>query len=171
MLRRHLLPLLLAASLAAPCAHAQQASPAPQAPQAASAASAAFVDAMRGSVPIPESTNPPRLGNAVNDDNRLPRNYSLQPPVIPHRVDGYQVDKNFNKCLDCHARAKTEFSQAVPVSATHYIDRSGKVLDHVSTRRYFCQQCHVAQEPVKPLVGNLFKGDPDDKPPAPVAAR
>ena len=56
----------------------------------------------------------------------------MQPPTIPHRVDGYQVDKNFNKCLDCHARAKTEFSQAVPVSATHYIDRSGKVLDHIS---------------------------------------
>jgi cytochrome c-type protein NapB len=167
MLRRHLV-LLLLAGLAAPWAHAQQAQPAPQ---PASAASAGFFDSMRGSVPIPEPTKPPRLGNAVNDDNRLPRNYSLQPPIIPHRVDGYQVDKNFNKCLDCHARAKTEFSQAVPVSATHYIDRSGKVLDHVSTRRYFCQQCHVAQEPVKPLVGNKFKGDPDDKPPAPVAAR
>ena len=76
---------------------------------------------------------------------------------IPHRVDGYQVDKNFNKCLDCHARAKTEFSQAIPVSSTHYIDRSGKLLDHVSTRRYFCQQCHVAQDPVQPLVGNSFQ--------------
>ena len=81
----------------------------------------------------------------------------LQPPTIPHRVDGYQVDKNFNKCLDCHARAKTAFSQAVPVSETHYIDRSGKVLDHVSTRRYFCPQCHVAQDPVRPLVGNSFE--------------
>jgi cytochrome c-type protein NapB len=165
---RHLLPLLLLAGLAAPGAHAQQAG---AAPATAPAASAAFTDAMRGSVPIPDPTNPPRLGNAVNDDNRLPRNYSLQPPIIPHRVDGYQVDKNFNKCLDCHARAKTEFSQAVPVSATHYIDRSGKVLDHVSTRRYFCQQCHVAQEPVRPLVANEFKGDPDDKPPAPAPAK
>ena len=42
--------------------------------------------------------------------------------------------------------SKTEFSQAIPVSATHYIDRSGKVLGHISTRRYFCMQCHVAQE-------------------------
>jgi nitrate reductase (cytochrome), electron transfer subunit len=33
------------------------------------------------------------------------------------------------------------------------------VLDRVSTRRYFCQQCHVSQEPVKPLIGNSFKGD------------
>ena len=118
-----------------------------------------LVDSMRGSTPIPENTRPPRLTNWVNDDARLPRNYAMQPPVIPHRVDAYQVDKNFNKCLDCHSREKTLTSQAVPVSMTHYIDRDGKVLDHVSTRRYFCQQCHVAQEPMKPLVGNTFKGE------------
>lgn len=115
------------------------------------------VDAMRGPVPIPDATRPPLLGNAVNNDVRRPRNYDLQPPTIPHRVDGYQVDKNFNKCLDCHARAKTELSKAIPVSSTHYIDRSGKVLDRVSTRRYFCMQCHIAQDPVAPLVGNSFQ--------------
>jgi cytochrome c-type protein NapB len=98
------------------------------------------------------------LGNAVNDDVRRPRNYDKQPPIIPHRVDGYQVDKNFNKCLDCHARAKTDFSQAVPVSETHYMDRSGKVLPQISTRRYFCPQCHLAQDPVPALVGNSFEG-------------
>ena len=116
-----------------------------------------LVDAMRGATPILEATQPPRLSNWVNDDNRMPRNFAQQPPVIPHRVDGYQIDKNFNKCLDCHARGKTEFSQAVPVSETHYIDRSGKVLAQVSTRRYFCMQCHVAQDPVSPLVGNSFR--------------
>ena len=124
------------------------------------AQAAPFVDAMRGPTPITDDDQPPRLGNAVNDDNRLQRNYSQQPPIIPHRIDGYQVDKNFNKCLDCHAREKTAFSQAVPVSATHYIDRNGKVLDHISTRRYFCKQCHVAQEPVQPLVGNGFQRRP-----------
>ena len=123
----------------------------------ASAEPSTVVDAMRGQVPIVEATRAPALRNAVNDDVRRPRNYDLQPPTIPHRVDGYQVDKNFNKCLDCHARAKTEFSQAIPVSETHYIDRGGKVLDHVSTRRYFCMQCHVAQDPVQPLVGNSFQ--------------
>ena len=119
---------------------------------------APFVDAMRGPVAIPETTRPPRLGNAVNDDQRLPRNYDMQPPIIPHRVDGYQIDKNFNKCLDCHARGNTDFSQAIPVSSTHYIDRSGKVLPQISTRRYFCMQCHVAQEAVPALVGNGFRG-------------
>jgi cytochrome c-type protein NapB len=117
-----------------------------------------FIDPMRGPVPINQTTQPPLLRNNVNDDNRLPRNYQWQPPVIPHRVDGYQIDKNFNKCLDCHARARTDFSRAVPVSETHYLDRDGKRLDHISTRRYFCMQCHVPQDPVRPLVGNSFEG-------------
>jgi len=121
------------------------------------AAPPGFIDAARGPVPIVEATQPPRLGNAVNDDVRRARNYGTQPPIIPHRIDGYQVDKNFNKCLDCHARGKTEFSQAVPVSETHYIDRSGRVLEQISTRRYFCNQCHVAQDAVAPLVDNHFQ--------------
>src|SRR5262245_26932855 len=96
-----------------------------------------LVDAARGPTPITESTKPPVLGNQVNDDVRRTRNYAMQPPTIPHRVDGYQVDKNFNKCLDCHARGKIEVSQAIPVSITHYMDRDGRMLAQVSTRRYF----------------------------------
>ena len=122
-----------------------------------------FVDAARGPVAIPATTRPPLLGNQVNDDVRPPRSFDMQPPVIPHRVDGYQVDRNFNKCLDCHARTKISLTQAIPVSPTHYMDRNGKVLDHISTRRYFCLQCHVPQERVQPLVGNTFQG------PAPAA--
>lgn len=118
---------------------------------------ASFTDAARGPTPILETTKPPLLGNAINDDLRRTRNYAMQPPVIPHRVDGYQVDKNFNKCMDCHARGKTEVSQAVPVSVTHYMDRDGNVLGQVSTRRYFCMQCHVAQDNVRPIVNNTFQ--------------
>src|SRR6187402_1808131 len=88
---------------------------------------APFTDAARGRTPIMETTEPPRLTNNTNDDVRQPRNYEKQPPVIPHRIDSYQIDRNFNKCLDCHARAKTAFSQAIPVSPTHYMDRNGKV--------------------------------------------
>ena len=115
------------------------------------------VDAMRGATPIMEKTQPPRLANEVNDDVRQPRNFAQQPPVIPHRVNGYQIDKNFNNCLDCHAHTKTEFSQAVPISLTHFVNRDGQRLGQVSTRRYFCLQCHVPQEAAKPLVGNSFK--------------
>ena len=140
----------------------------------AAAAPPDLTDPARGPVAIPDATQPPRLGNAVNDDVRRPRNFDLQPPTIPHRIDGYQVDKNFNKCLDCHARGKTELSQAVPVSRTHYIDRNGKVLEQISTRRYFCNQCHVAQDGVAPLVGNTFKGadaGPAQQPAAPIKSK
>lgn len=116
-----------------------------------------FTDASRGTTPIMETTKPPVLGNAVNDDVRRTRNYTMQPPTIPHRVDGYQVDKNFNKCMDCHSRNKAEVSQAVPVSVTHYMDRDEQALGQVSTRRYFCMQCHVSQDPVRPLVNNTFQ--------------
>lgn len=116
-----------------------------------------FHDNARGPTPIMETTKPPVLGNAINDDVRRTRNYTMQPPIIPHRVDGYQVDKNFNKCLDCHARTKAETSQAIPVSITHYMDRDGNMLGQVSTRRYFCMQCHVSQDAVRPLVENQFK--------------
>ena len=145
-------------ALALPCCLVVSQTAAQTPAQPPAQATAPLTDAMRGKTPIPEKTTPPRLGNNINDDQRLPRNYAQQPPVIPHRVDGYQIDRNFNKCMDCHARAKTDFSGAVPVSATHYLDRNGKELDHVSTRRYFCMQCHVAQEPVQPLVGNSFRG-------------
>lgn len=116
-----------------------------------------FYDNARGPTPIMETTKPPVLGNAVNDDVRRTRNYTQQPPIIPHRVDGYQVDKNFNKCLDCHSRTRAETSQAVPVSITHYMDRDGNMLGQVSTRRYFCMQCHVSQDAVRPLVDNRFQ--------------
>ena len=61
--------------------------------------SATFQDPLRGPVPIAESTRPPLLGNAVNDDVRRMRAYDMQPPTIPHRVDGYQIDKNLNARL------------------------------------------------------------------------
>ena len=115
-----------------------------------------FVDAARGPTPIVETTRPPLLGNQINDDLRRTRNYAMQPPTIPHRIDGYQLDKNFNKCLDCHARANTSVSQAVPVSITHYMDREGHMLGQVSTRRYFCVQCHVPQDAAPLVVPNTF---------------
>ena len=68
-------------------------------------------EAMRGA-PILETTKPPPLVNADNSDVRRARNYAMQPPVIPHKIDGYQLDKNANRCMFCHSRARTQQSQA-----------------------------------------------------------
>jgi cytochrome c-type protein NapB len=124
----------------------------------ATAVSAAdMVDVMRGPVAITETTKPPILSNAENKDIRRERSYFLQPPTIPHKIDNYQLDKNVNRCMFCHARTKAEQSKAVPISITHYMDRDGDLLADISPRRYFCTQCHVVQLEVKPLVSNNYE--------------
>jgi cytochrome c-type protein NapB len=112
-------------------------------------------DRMRGA-PITETTRPPPIVNPDNSDIRRARNYSMQPPVIPHKVEGYQVDKNANRCMFCHARTRTQESQAPMISVTHFQDRSGNHLAELSPRRYFCMQCHVPQAEMKPLIENRF---------------
>ncbi len=119
------------------------------------------IDAMRGDYPIAEEPPAPRMEQTENTDIRRKRNYPMQPPTIPHKIDGYQVDLNTNRCLSCHSRRRTEASQAPMVSVTHYMDRDGNFLAEVSPRRYFCSQCHVAQFPGNPLVENTFE-DVDD---------
>ena len=84
------------------------------------------------------------------------RNYPEQPPTIPHKIDGYQVDLNSNKCMSCHSRTAVAQSQAPMVSITHFMDRDGQFLASVSPRRYFCTQCHVVQLEISPLVENSF---------------
>lgn len=91
-----------------------------------------------------------------NKDLRRMRAYPMQPPTIPHKIDDYQLDLNANKCMSCHARGRSEETQAPMVSVTHYQDRDGNFLAELSPRRYFCTQCHVPQTDAKPLVGNNF---------------
>ncbi|MEE1866048.1 nitrate reductase cytochrome c-type subunit [Pseudomonas auratipiscis] len=97
------------------------------------------------------------IANDENKDLKRERNYPDQPPTIPHSIRGYQIDKNSNKCLSCHSRANSAKSQATMISITHYMDRDGQPLAAVSPRRYFCNQCHVPQKEIQPLVGNSFE--------------
>jgi cytochrome c-type protein NapB len=85
------------------------------------------------------------------------RNYPEQPPMIPHNIRGYQIDKNFNMCLSCHSRSASPQTGATMVSITHYYDRDGQALAAVSPRRYFCLQCHLPQHDVKPTRANNFQ--------------
>jgi nitrate reductase (cytochrome), electron transfer subunit len=99
---------------------------------------------------------PPKMTRVDNSDVKRERAYPMQPPTIPHKISGYQVDKNANQCLSCHNRNRTQESQAPMVSVTHYMDREGNFLADVSPRRYFCSQCHVTQEQTVPLMDNDF---------------
>jgi len=97
------------------------------------------------------------LVNAENNDRKRTRSYAMQPPTIPHKTDNYQVDRNANKCMTCHARTRASDTQATPISLTHYLDRDGNFLADVSPRRYFCEQCHVVQMQAEPTVKNRFQ--------------
>lgn len=105
---------------------------------------------------INTEAKPPRVMQEDNSDQTKQRNYTSQPPVIPHSIESYRIDLNSNKCLTCHARSRTGDSGAPMVSVTHFMDRDGQFRATVSSRRYFCTQCHVAQLNVKPLVENTF---------------
>jgi nitrate reductase (cytochrome), electron transfer subunit len=111
---------------------------------------------LRGTTPLNEEGPAPLMTPLRNTAEKETRNYPEQPPVIPHTTDGYQIDLNSNKCLSCHARARTGESQAPMVSITHFMDRDGQFLASVSPRRFFCTSCHVPQHIVKPPVTNDF---------------
>lgn len=116
---------------------------------------------LRGEPSLAEEGLPQIMPQVQNKDIKRKRNYPMQPPTIPHKIDNYQVDLRTNKCLSCHSRKRTEDSQAPMISVTHYMDRDGNFLADVSPRRYFCNQCHVIQTDTKPIVENDFM-DVDD---------
>jgi nitrate reductase (cytochrome), electron transfer subunit len=111
---------------------------------------------LRKGTPLDVVAPPPPIPSVVNTDIRQVRNWPEQPPVIPHQIDNYQIDRNVNKCLTCHSRTAVEISQAPMVSVTHFQNREGQVLAAVTPRRFFCTQCHVPQMDVPPAVGNGF---------------
>src|SRR5262245_12419689 len=105
----------------------------------------AFYDTLRGPMPLNEESRPPLMAPTENKDVVRGRAYAQQPPTIPHKIDGYQLDRNANRCLACHAGSRAAESGAVPVAISHYTNREGETLGHLAPRRYFCTQCHVPQ--------------------------
>ena len=106
--------------------------------------------------PLLENGDAAVIPNTINSDIRQVRNYPEQPPIIPHKIDDYQIDINYNQCMTCHSRAAIEISQAPMISITHFMNRDGQFLATTSPRRYFCTQCHVPQTDARPLVENTF---------------
>lgn len=143
--------------------HSPQADAAPKTASVPVDARAIFVpesgqiDAIRRGVPVDQEGHPPAMARVENADLKRVRAYPMQPPTIPHSIDGYQVDRNSNRCLLCHARANAATFQAPPVSVTHYMDREDQFLATISPRRYFCNQCHVVQTDAPVLVASQFR--------------
>ncbi|WP_240796855.1 nitrate reductase cytochrome c-type subunit [Terasakiella sp. SH-1] len=120
------------------------------------AASAESVKSLRGQVDI-ETTNTAAPVTQVVEGQRQPQNYRQQPPLIPHKIEKYQINLKVNQCMRCHNWQYAAKEGAPKISETHYLDtRTGQPMDDVVPGRWFCTQCHVPQVDAKPLVENTF---------------
>lgn len=115
------------------------------------------VKSLRGTRDLDAGSEPPEIKRLIADDRPIPRDFVQQPPLIPHKIDGYHIDKNYNKCLSCHSWANYKQAKATKVPPTHFQDRDGNERANLSPGRYFCVQCHVPQLDTAPLVENEFE--------------
>lgn len=120
-------------------------------------AGAGTVHSLRGEVGISDPSLQTEAGRVINDKEPIARSFEEQPPLVPHKVDEYEVNLTVNKCLDCHSKEKAKEKDATAVSESHYRTREGETIDTLAARRYFCTQCHVPQVDTEPLVENVFQ--------------
>jgi len=113
------------------------------------------VQSLRGQ-DVGEAELQPGHFRLMPDSDPLKRDFVQQPPLVPHKVEGYEVTLNFNRCMDCHAWSRYKEMRATKVSLTHFKDRDGGEMSNISPRRYFCLQCHVPQTDAPALVDNRF---------------
>ena len=117
----------------------------------------AQIESLRGD-DITKASAEPERKKLIEVQGGIERSYKEQPPMIPHEVDKYEINIKTNGCFKCHTPETYEKEKAPVVSDSHFLDRDGNKLDHISSRRYFCTQCHAPQLNGEPLVKNLFEG-------------
>ena len=120
-------------------------------------ANAGNVNSLRGAAEIDQDSPAPDAKRYNKDGEPIARDYVQQPPLIPHKIDNYQINIKSNKCMSCHSWSNYREAGATKISQTHFESRDKNVLANVSARRYFCTQCHVPQVNAKPLVENKFQ--------------
>jgi len=72
-----------------------------------------LVNGLRGEAPLAAEPAALPMPKMINDDQRRARAYPMQPPVIPHQVENYQVDRQFNKCMNCHGRDRVQDADGI----------------------------------------------------------
>ncbi len=115
------------------------------------------VQSLRGPRDVQSESQVPEVEKLIADQKPLKRDFVQQPPLIPHKTEGYNVTRSYNKCLSCHSWANHKAAGATKISPTHFVDRNGNELANLAPRRYFCTQCHVTQVDAPPLIENTFE--------------
>jgi len=103
----------------------------------------------------------PYVGSKPGQQALIVRTFKEQPPLIPHKVDGFdEITATDNACLDCHSH--TEFrGQKIPrAGKSHFVQPvSTSAAPVLNMQRWQCNSCHVPQIDAKTLVENVFKGN------------
>ncbi|PLY12021.1 MAG: nitrate reductase [Sedimenticola sp.] len=118
----------------------------------------AGVEFLRGNQELMDPAKEPDQKKQQVVQGGFERSYKIQPPMIPHKIDKEEINMKVNTCMKCHSEKTYEEKKAPKAGDSHYVDRDGKVLETVSSRRYFCNQCHAPQVEANPLVENTFIG-------------
>ncbi|WP_260291539.1 nitrate reductase cytochrome c-type subunit [Sedimenticola hydrogenitrophicus] len=116
------------------------------------------VTSLRGDKDLTADADENPMRKQVITEGGVERSYKIQPPVIPHKIDKETINLKTNTCMKCHSEKTYEQKKAPKVGDSHYVARDGKVLETVSTRRYFCNQCHAPELNAEPIVTNRFEG-------------
>ena len=121
------------------------------------------VNSLRGSDVTTVDNAPsaqPYLGSKPGEQALIVRTFQGQPPLIPHKVDGFdEITSTDNSCWDCHRH--TEFrGQKIPLAGvSHFVTQaSAGAAPVLDMKRWQCNSCHVPQIDAKPLVENIFVG-------------
>ncbi|MES9883763.1 MAG: nitrate reductase cytochrome c-type subunit [Sedimenticola sp.] len=118
----------------------------------------AGITSLRGGQELDSDAKKPAKKKQMIVEGGIERSYKQQPPMIPHKIDKDKINLKSNTCMNCHSEKTYEKKKAPKVGDSHYVTSDGKRLNTVSSRRYFCNQCHAPQVNADALVGNSFEG-------------
>ena len=117
------------------------------------------VKSLRGDVAVTSVNIPVSAKSVLEPKDGFGTSWGDQPPSIPHKIDKDIISLKENTCLDCHSKENYKKEDSVEIGKSHYRDRDGKRLKKLSSRQYFCVQCHTPQLDTEALVENTFKGE------------
>ena len=116
------------------------------------------ISSLRGVHDINSASEQATKKKRISQKGGFERSYKQQPPMIPHKIDKESITLSGNTCMKCHSKATHKKEKAPMVGKSHFTERDGTVSEKISTRRYFCRQCHAPQVEASPLVSNQFDG-------------
>lgn len=114
---------------------------------------------LRAGVSIDANNTPVAENTVLQPEDGFDTDWDSQPPSIPHEISEDIISLSENSCMNCHSKENYKKEGSVKIGKSHYYDRDGNRLKQLSSRRYFCVQCHMTQLDVDALVENTFQGE------------